>query len=790
MEAFRTSSDDLARPTSFVGPALRDRESPVALLDVVPGIKEKQVVAVQRSGILTTFSEDLQTTHVETLLSSHHKEGLVVLAAQILTLTEAQKTILKRRPDVVSTAVPDGVYLAVAYGLSGQGGSINNLWYGVWTLDSAAGNLTSREKSSEPLFEHELSPGKYQSKSLNNRSCSFVSRASNLFVRSEQTLMSYDLTGMVPSLSSTLHTGLSGSYELMAISPAFAICSSQDTLRLYDLKYQAAQTQRVTKQANLKRKRHKAADNGGGPIEFVAYYPESSRIIGIRGNQLLAIDLAMVASKRMLETGSTLLHNIGRGIVKGGTALEQSEKQPLLQYADSTVDSESTTDWESLRKRLDQFAEADDVVGFESAFITHVQKAMPVTTTDASSDNLTAALAVFPDFKVNYILSRIFRMTHSSDPEAGGQSISTMRLKVQLRSIELISWISRLGLLSGGRVETAIANSARDIGGTIPSHAVTQALLDTDPSYALLTGCLTNGFSPYVEEQAAVVQLLIQRALDSSEKPIVAEPGFQRAGTMDVELPINAVASQARRSPPSSSEEHQLPRSLQGALIAALDRFGTHAGSTILTKLKALFSQTEVLALIQFLRQQLFQAGHTRIFHAAAAIESAPRSVRLDAAIKILSGCVDAIGPLGFFGALDNEDFLGNIIPELVAEVANTKQSLDDVSELQGILREALRYQESIQRQRAAGARIPGHMAGGVPQQRPGAIVTVYTEAIEGEEDLQPGSALPLSLKVDGVVNPVKMRKGGGQVKQRTLRQKKMLERRNKGQYSFERLVL
>jgi len=112
------------------------------------------------------------------------------------------------------------------------------------------------------------------------------------------------------------------------------------------------------------------------------------------------------------------------------------------------------------------------------------------------------------------------------------------------------------------------------------------------------------------------------------------------------------------------------------------------------------------------------------------------------------------------------------------------------VSELQGILREALRYQESIQRHRDAGARIPPHIAGRSFQQRPGAILTVYSEALEGGENQQEGSALPLSLKLENVVSPMKIRKGAGSVKRRSVWQKKMLERRNKGQYSFERLVL
>jgi hypothetical protein len=285
-----------------------------------------------------------------------------------------------------------------------------------------------------------------------------------------------------------------------------------------------------------------------------------------------------------------------------------------------------------------------------------------------------------------------------------------------------------------------------------------------------------------------VVQLLIQRALDTALDRATAESTSQVTAGND--LPSNTIDTQVQSFAGSSAETPWLPNSLQRALVTALDKFGTAACSVISANVKALLSQREVLALIQFLRQQLFQGGHTRSFQSLSVDDEVPRTVRLDTAIKILSSCIDAIGPLGFFGAMDNEDFIGNIIPELVTEITHTKQGLEDASELQGILREAIRYQESIRRRQAAGAHMPNHDAGLASRERSGAIVTVYSEALEGEESLGLGPSLPLSLKIEHVVKPMKIRKGGGQIKQRTIRQKRMLERRMKGQYSFERLVL
>lgn len=324
-------------------------------------------------------------------------------------------------------------------------------------------------------------------------------------------------------------------------------------------------------------------------------------------------------------------------------------------------------------------------------------------------------------------------------------------------------------------------------GESISIHDIVQALLEVDPSCELLAGCISNGFTPYVEEQVTVAKVLIQRALDTASETTVTDTDSQVNGTTAAMHPSDSSANPIQMSS-SASESHWLPVALQGALIASLDRLGTASASTISTNLKASFSQREVLALVQFLRQQLFQGGHTRSLQSIPIDGEVPRTVRLDAAVKLLSSCVDAIGPLGFFGGFDNEDFVGNIVPELLTEITNTKQGLEDTSELQGILREVLRYSTSMQRQRAAGARIPLPPTGDNSRQRPGAIVALYTEVNEGEDSFQPGP-LPLSLKVENAVSPTKLMKDG-RVKKRSIWQKRMLERRNKGQYSFERLVL
>lgn len=763
---------------------MRQQASPVKLLDVVVGTKEKRVLAIQQNGDVTVFSEDLQTTSLEVSLASHHCEALKVLAIQSLTPSEAKKTILKRRPDILNDTTPETIYLATTYCHIDESRSSNGIRYAVWAIDVAGSAFTSRGKALYPKTDHELAAPGNKGKS----SCAFNPRASSVLGRTGQTVKSYDLTGLVPCLSSTLRPTLSGNYEIIPISPAFALCAFQDTLQLYDLNFQSIQAQTNLPRANLKRKRQRGGHEER-PLEFIAYFPQSARAIGRQQNQLFAVDIRTGSSRRVLETGGSLLHNIGRGTSRDeALTTNHSNKQVISAISMSQDDSEFLLHWKSTRENLERLAQAGDVSGFEKLFVDDVQKAaVQRSVFHKISEDLPTGRTNIPDETINYLLSKIFEPASSAPTAEADQNGTERGVKIQIPSAKLLLWISSLGLLSGRSIGTIMSSSPKN-GETIGIPDIVLALIEVDPSCELLAGCLSNGFSPYVDEQVTVAKVLIQQALDTASETTVADTHSQVNGRTAAMQPSNSSVNPIQMSS-SSSESPWLPVALQRALIASLDRLGTAAASTISTNLKASFSQREALALIQFLRQQLFQGGHTRSLQSIPLDGEVPRTVKLDAAVKLLSSCVDAIGPLGFFGGFDNEDFIGNIVPELLTEITNTKQGLEDTSELQGILREVLRYATSMKRQRAAGARIPLPPTGDDSRQRPGAIMTLYTEVNEGEDSFQPGP-LPLSLKVENAVSATKLMKDG-RVKKRSIRQKRMLERRNKGgQYSFERLVL
>ncbi|EXJ94444.1 hypothetical protein A1O1_02840 [Capronia coronata CBS 617.96] len=797
VQSFHTSEGQLHDTKTATSPNLRDQRSPTVYLDYIPNQAGGRVLIAQQNGALTIFSSDLHSTMLDQTLSLPDAREIHVLAAQHLTSLEAQKTILKQRPDLAAEATQSTSYLAVAY----ERGNDKKVTYGIFSLGDTGHETVSSEISLHTLFEHELSIGIHEPSSVaaKEKMCQFSPSASHLYIGWGASFFCYDLSRLIPVEVARLHTGATGSHQVMAISPAFAICSSQDSFRLYDLKYQSIQASIDTRNTNLKRKRMRmASEFQSGPVEFVAFFANSSRIIGRRGHQLLAIDVSLNGhSKRMLHVGSNLLHNIGRGIGDQDTA--PASKSLLEGLAIGTQEAKAVPDtqWQHTRKRLDQLAQTGDVAGFEDTFVESVRRDFLNSTAQLKMvDGLPSSGIAISHSKINYLLSKLFQSVADVSDQGDISTGATKSLKVQIPSFRLLIWLSNLGLLSIRSIQRAGADFA-GLDESLAVNAVVRALLAVDPDKGLLVECLEGGFSPYVEEQAAIVQVLVDQALAlfsgadlPSKDRVPAETELGEGFNLAADL-------QVQKSSASKPNGTWLPSQLHRALVLALDRFGTAATSRILKCLRDMFTQTEVLAVIQILRQQLFQGGHTRSYQSQsnAGIEETERAstVKLDAVIRLLSSCIDAIGPLGFHGDIDHADhadFVGNIVPDLVTEITHAQQSLEDVTDLQGIVREALRYQESLQKYRDAGARLPNDRRRGGTEQSAGTIVTLYSETTEGRDGLRNGDGLPLSMRAERVIIPLKIRKGGGQVSKRSAREMNMLERKQKGQYSFERLVL
>ena len=231
------------------------------------------------------------------------------------------------------------------------------------------------------------------------------------------------------------------------------------------------------------------------------------------------------------------------------------------------------------------------------------------------------------------------------------------------------------------------------------------------------------------------------------------------------------------------------------SLTFAVSQLAKREANTISSLVRKNFTQNQVLALIQIVRQQLFWSGHTQV---VGPVKNAPNNYDHSAGendlgiqniVRLLCGCMDATGPMASFLQSDPEDFMEIIIPDLRSEIARALEAMGDAVALQGTLREMLRFADSARRASQADASFIRD-ATTLREPGSGAIVTLHREP-----DLERGDSetiqgiLPLSLRAN-LVSPSKRRKGGGQLLQRSTRERLAMQSRQLGRYSLERLVL
>merc|ERR1711964_730943 len=125
----------------------------------------------------------------------------------------------------------------------------------------------------------------------------------------------------------------------------------------------------------------------------------------------------------------------------------------------------------------------------------------------------------------------------------------------------------------------------------------------------------------------------------------------------------------------------------------------------------------------------------------------------------------DAIGPLDLVSDKAEDDFIERIFPDLLSEISLATQYIEESADLQGLLRETLRHAEA---QEPTVHSNDANRAKGLQTGRPGQIVTIYEQRTEDDAISDLPGALPLSLRADGAFEAIKVRRGGGQVTQRS----------------------
>ena len=711
-------------------------------------------MVTQQDGTITIFTETLEEVASTKLTSHELDEARDIINARLLTASQAQKSILGARPDLHSE-LNDGMLVLIAVSDAPDAETLTkNITYSAWAIQRPTTKPAHSKLVVRSLFEHSLSniAPILEARESSIVSAKFNNKDTALDLRLSNALLRFDLQTAWPRPVSIVTHALDEAIDTIPLSQSYLLAAFPHTLRLIDVNYSSLQS---SAQTSLKRK--KSGQPSETNIKFINYASGIGRVLALHGQRLVAIDISVAHASQMGRLpASTLAENLGRGIAQ---IVPQVNKLQAIQTSIGGVPEQVPLP-ASWKEPLQQLIDSNQITKFEDIII----QSFNLEPLSAGSNAKT-----IPDELLDYVLLTMFEYVELSTENL------LPSLSLRFASHRLLRILSTMGLLRTSSLRRVFRTTNQSNKQLLGHDAVIQALLIADPTLTLAQVYCASLNTPDANESACVLQTLIQHALlnNNAELQKLALPALTTDSTMEIDLS-------------TGDTDVRLSDGLEIALVSSMDKFGSFGQAAISSSLKTIFSEEEVVCLVQLLRQQLFKAGHTSTPTPEVAVIGARTYVSLQAAIRILSACVDTFGPLDLINGGQGDDFVEMLVPDLFTEISLATQYIEEHTELLGILRETLRYAESQQTMFPQKKSIDQLNE----SQGKGEIVTLYAQRTDDEEINGLPGALPLSLRVEDAINPMRVRRGGGQVRQRSQREMLMLQNRQNGPYTFERLVL
>lgn len=809
--------------------SVNDMQSPVIFLETIPVYHDVRaqsscdVVVVHQNGTIRRIAGDLSAQKWSRIISDSHHEpisNLDVRAAHWISQEQAKKSLLKNRPDlqISQDSGGSGFLVLIAKRTMFAAKRTEDMIYGIWSLAGQGVSKGFDNKAAHrtaPLVLQTL-PGTETWRNNDATQYSFNSVNGSLSVAFSRGLITYDLSLYAPRIASKLLVASAGTSFPMHLTPSLAVGSTPSTVTLYDTKYQSIQSTVDLERTGSRRKRKRSGSTNRNPVQFIAYFTKIKRLLACLGHTLIAFDIANSDpqdNRNTLPNDSMLIDAIGRGKPSENQKRMEAADTPYLDFGTVHEPNDRNESWMSQEQRLNEFASKGDVTSFDELMAKELCTSLDATEViDDGTFQLPRRLLHVAQSKVDYLVSKVFAPL--SDIELGvNESAETGNyLKIVMPTTKLIHWLILANQLTDQRVEKALQRMKSPQTFAVRPGAVALALTRDQPSYEMITDYLKHSPSLPLSETLQAAKLLLadlvantttdlprtslqegatKHEMSFSEDAMPTDPGDGGEAVQTLALSLKL-----------PSDNTLMPSAALAALLIALQGLGSHASQDVTTGLRSQLSQAEILSVVQVLRQQLFHSGHTSYLPTPpSSATSSPKlgdthaegtSLSLDCILKLLSSCLDAIGPVGFLAQSENDDFLEKLIPDLKSEISFAFEGMQETNHLQGLLREVIRYGDSVQGSNHSHVTKPQSQQPNLEgQQKRGTIVTLYSEGnvdqgdVDGREWL-----LPLSLRANNVVSETKVRKGGGQVSKRSRRDILRLQDRSVGKYSFERLVL
>lgn len=772
--------------------SLRNSQNPVTCVDIVGTTHPTHVVIVQEDGTVTLTNHDLSNNSTGQLQVGRSVLAPKIRIAACLPANEARDTVLKSRRDLHADLREDSIVIATVTAQSDheETGKIRSIFYNIWAV--------SPPRPTEPaifhtklLVEHDLTTilqGLNQQ--LDSISASFEQRNRFLTIDTESERVNIDVSGTAPQLLAS-HRTQPGEYQGgLMLSSSASLVVQPGSIRIIDTRF--GTTRGVLDLAsfvNRKRKRNSSATKQPN-FHLVQYFRNMKRILVYASQNLLAVDIhSSSGTIESLDQPSSLAQNLGKGS-------RSPKRRKTVQF-----DNDRTTQTGVFREdadtglcenldELEKLAQGKSQGDLIAVLLRQLDPRLTMAPPYAGVPPLTPREATsIPEPVIDFALTKLFTIEASKSSIEERSHLKVLRRWRQLRR-RLVENLSTAGALCISRILRAYRNLGQSLTPlSLQADAVAEALLEDDPSARNLLAYIEYDSNVDLTERTATVKLLTKQVLLQQK----VEQQQLLTDKQSETIKDNQDEENAVELPTEKNDTVSI--TLMRCLAVALDKLSSAHLSLLSSAFRSAFTRYEVFVVIQFLRQQLFQGQFTGLMSkfteedaANGSIIKLPTQLELRSIVVLLLSCLDVIGPINTFADSGDDELSTAIVPDLLSEISLVTDAIEQCTDLQGILRETMRYGMSTGTGNSTSKQ---HLTDQADRKgKHGEIIILYAEGDDSDENESADGRLPLSLKVKKFYGPEKVRKGGGQTSQRSYREMAMLRDRERGPYSFERLVL
>jgi hypothetical protein len=765
-------------------PTVADISEPETLPDIL---------VVHRDGTVRRISGDLQEVRwVAASVPKPDESALPpeVVSAHWVSYVDASTALLRRRDDILKEcAAPGSSFLVLVYRDGDH--QVSGLRFGVFGLPATLRSSFTFGSSGQRLrllLSNRIPDSKRWNLAANPQ-IDFHAPSARLSISARNELINYDLSAYAPDVSSQLVFD-EGHSSIFPLTSTLAAGALRSDIQIYDTNYQSI---KARFELNTKSRRRGPEDSARKTVRFISYFARINVLVAVRGRSLLTFNLPRQKGKKGISSpaGNLLIHSLGRSTYASTriTVQDQAEFGPGFSKALFVPNQLEIAGWEARQQILDEMVKQDRVEEFERLMAEELQETL--ADEEHRIENPALTLPGDEQFvrfdKIQYLLSKIFCISDNQPPLIDGEK--GLNAVIAFFPPRLLRWLAQHNHLSTFEIERALSNEYLQV--QVKLGAIPHSIMEHDLSLSLLMDYLLGGNVPGLDEALTVIKMLINDAvamaqvrspseqllLEDSEKMALDQPDVH-----EKDIP----GSESQRAVDAGGWSRECTIAINRTL-EILDGFSPFK---VISALRAHLHKEEALALIQFLRQQLFQSGNTSSFPNMPLVAEGT-VLSLEITVSVLSSCIDALGPLGFLGSAPEQGLWPGIVPDLKTEVSLALAGIEEATYLKGLLQEMVRYGDAA----TSTAVLPSDSSLqqlGKQETGAGTIVSVYAKPVEEQGHGLPeqSALLPLSFNVENGVSKTKKRKGGGEIIERSGRELQYLKSRNIGRYSFEKLIL